>query len=368
MSLKNLALPIVLIVFLGLGFSQTATKAAKTAPKPTTAQTASPKPKPKAEPKQEEREIIPPADPNALFPPVVAKVNGKSILGRDLERLIRMELANIGNPEWKSLQDQYQAQLIYSFIQSQVNSELIYQKASAMGFQPTDVEVKEAIQQIAKTFKSDAEMNDALAKEFMSRAAFEKNLYKRMVVNKYVYETIDKKIVVAPEELEKYYSTHPEDFHHEDLVKTSHILIRPAGNTDEQDMQAKKRAEDLLARVKKGEDFAKLAKANSMDASASQGGDIGFAEKDALDPEYSAAAFSLPPGSVELVRTAFGYHIIKVTDKKKEGSTPLEEAKPKLTVFLKKQKSEAEVKKVTEKLREQAKIEFLIPVGTPLEP
>lgn len=82
MSLKNLALPIFLIVFLGLGFSQTAPKAAKTAPKPTTAQTASPKPK--AEPKQEEREIIPPADPNALFPAVVAKVNGKSILGRDL--------------------------------------------------------------------------------------------------------------------------------------------------------------------------------------------------------------------------------------------------------------------------------------------
>jgi peptidyl-prolyl cis-trans isomerase C len=366
MLLKNLTLPVFLIVFLGLGFSQTAPKAAKTAPKPATAQPASPKPK--AEPKQEEREIIPPAAPDALFPAVVAKVNGKSILGLDLERLIRMELANIGNPEWKNLQDQYQAQLIYSFIQSLVTSELIYQKALAMGFIPTDADVKEAIQQTVKNFKSDAEMNDALAKEFMTRAAFEKSLYKRMVVNKYVYETIDKKIVVAPEELEKYYSTHPADFHHGDLVKTRHILIRPEGNTNEQDALAKKRAEDLLARVKKGEDFAALAKANSMDASASQGGDVGFAAQDALEPEYSAAAFSLPLGGIALVRTAFGYHVIKVTDKKKEGSITLEEAKPSLTVFLKKQKSDAEVKKITEKLREQAKIEFLIPVGAPLEP
>jgi len=189
------------------------------------------------------------------------------------------------------------------------------------------------------------------------------------VIDKYVNENVTKKIpAITSEEIQKYYSGHSDEFKHPDLVKTSHILIQPAGDTSEQEALAKKRAEALLARVNKGEDFAKLAKENSMDASATQGGDIGFAPKEALAPEYAGAAFSLPVGGVQLVKTTYGYHIIKVTEKKKEGIFGLDEIKSKLTDFLKGQKSDAELKKMIEQLREQAKVEFLIPVGQPLVP
>jgi peptidyl-prolyl cis-trans isomerase C len=361
------ACPVFLILFIGFCFSQTAPKTPKTQAKPAASQAPSSAAKPES--KQAAEEVIPPADPNALFPAVVARVNGKPVLGRELERVIRRELASIGSPEWKNLREDYKTQLIYSFIQSLVSSELIYQKAMAGGIKVTDAEVQAEFQKIAKTFKDDAEMNVALAGEFMDRAMLEKDLNKRLVIDKYVNENVAKKIpAVTPEEVEKYYSGHPDEFKHPDIVRTSHILIQPAGDSAEQDALAKKRAEDLLARVNKGEDFAKLAKENSMDASANQGGDIGFAPKEALAREYGEAAFSLPVGGVKLVRTTYGYHIIKVTEKKKEGTAPLEEVRTRLTDFLKSQKSDVELKKMIEQLRDQAKVELLIPVGQSLVP
>jgi peptidyl-prolyl cis-trans isomerase C len=368
-SLKKLVCPIFLIVFAGLCFPQTSSKTPKAQPKPAS---QAPSPTAKSDSTASDNpaavEAIPPADPNALFPAVVARVNGKPILGRELERQVRGELLAIGSPEWKNLREDYRGQLVYNFMQTLINSELIYQKASAGGYKATDAEVQAEFQKIAKTFKSDAEMNVALAGEFMDRASLEKDIGKKMVIGRYVNETVDKKISVAPEELQKYYTANPKEFQHPDIVRSSHILIQLAGDTPEQDALAKKRAEDLLARIKKGEDFAKLAKENSMDASASQGGDIGFASKELMSPEYAEAAFSLPVGGIGIVKAQYGYHVIKVTDKKKEGLSTLEEAKTSLTDFLKNQKSQTELKKLIEQLRDQAKVEILIPIGQPLEP
>jgi peptidyl-prolyl cis-trans isomerase C len=372
-SLIKLAIPAFLLFFAGLCFPQAGSKAPAAAPKapaaspkaaaaPAQDQAAKPQPKPEAD------EAIPPAAPNAIFPAVVARVNGKAVLGRDLEELVRRELSSIGNPEWKSLREDYRGPLTLNFLTTLINSKLIYQKAVASGTKATDAEVQAEFQKIAKTFKSDAEMNIALAEQNTDRATLEKNLYETLTMAKYVSEAIDKKIAVTPEELSKYYSGNPDEFKHPDIVRTSHILIPIAGDTAEQGAKAKERAEALLARIKKGEDFAKLAKENSVDASASQGGDIGFNSKDSLTPEYSDAAFSLPVGGMKVIKTQYGYHVIKVTEKKKEGVSALEEVKDQLTEFLKNQKSQAELTKLVNQLRNQAKIEILIPAGQPLNP
>ena len=337
----------------GLGFSQSAAKS----------QTAPAKPQVKAE--KDEEEAIPPANPNDLFPAIVAKVNGKAILGRDLERAVRGDLAPLGNPEWKNLREDYRGELVSKSLTMLINQNLLYQKATAIGIKTTDAEVQAEMQRITKQFKSDAEMNATLANWFTDRISLEKSLYQTLTVSKFIEENINKKTEVAPEEVAKYYTSHPAEFQHPDIVRTSHILI-PAGDTLEQDTLARQRAEALLARAKKGEDFAKLAKSYSTDASASQGGDVGFSPKQGLIPEYAEAAFSLPVGGVTLVKTQLGYHIIKVTDKKKEGLSTLEEVRQRLTEFLKKEKSQADLTKLISQLRDQAKIEILIPTGQPL--
>jgi peptidyl-prolyl cis-trans isomerase C len=311
-------------------------------------------------------EKIPPAGPNAMFPSVVARVNGKPLLGRDLEQRIREELLGIGSPSWQNLRDDYRKELVNRHLTSLVGTELLYQNATAMGVQATDAEVQAEFDKVAKSSGSDAAFNTELASRGMERADLRKEIEKTLVVNKFIQENIDKKIVVAPAEVSDYYAKHPDEFKHGDIIRTSHILIAvPQNATAEQETAARQRAEALLLRVRKGEDFAKLARESSMDDSASLGGDIGYTEKGQLDPAYENAAWSLAVGQASgLIRTSFGYHIIKVTDKKKAGQATLEEVRTQLTNFLKDQKRASELDNLVKDLRQKAKITFSIPAAS----
>ncbi len=319
---------------------------------------------PQPEQKRSERAL--PSDADAIFPAVVAKVNGEEVLGRELEALVRDELSAIGSPKWKDLRGEYRGELTLNKITSLINSKLIYQKATASSVAATDGEVEAELQKFAETFKSDAEMNTALATQNMDRPSLKRKLREALTVSKYLEEAVTKKISISAKEMEEYYSSHPEEFHHPDMVKTSHILIPVSEDTP--DSKAKELAEALLARANKGEDFAKLAEENSADASASRGGDIGFISRDMLVPEYSEAAFSLPVGGARVVRTQFGYHVIKVTDKKQEGIWTLEDIKPQLTEFLRRQKYQQGLNELIDQLREKANIEILISAKELLNP
>lgn len=353
---------IFLVLFVTAGHAQIQPSQSKPQPKAPT--TAPKQAAPAKEPAQEE--AIPPAAPGALFPAVVARINGKAILGRDLEQRVQAQLATIGNPPWNNLREDYRSQLTTESLGALIATELLSQKAAANGIKPTDAEIQAEFTKVAKTFSSDAEMNTQLANRGMDRTALTREITRGLVVAKYVDENITKKITISPADAQQYYSAHTDEFRHPDMIRTSHILILvPEGATAEQDRTARARATALLARVKKGEDFAKLAKENSMDGSASQGGDIGFAPKGDMAPEYEDAAYALPVGGIsDLVRTQFGYHIIKVTDKKKEGVSTLDEVRNQLMDFLKNQKVQEETEKHVIELRKAANVEILIPLGT----
>ncbi|MRR07152.1 MAG: peptidylprolyl isomerase, partial [Deltaproteobacteria bacterium] len=116
----------------------------------------------------------------------------------------------------------------------------------------------------------------------------------------------------------------------------------------------------LLKRAKAGEDFAVLAKDNSTCPSAAQGGNLGYFGKGQMVPAFETAAFSLKSGEIsEVVETQFGYHIIKVTDKKPAGTVPFAEAKNDIIEYLKTQKIQQDISKYVEKLRKEAKIEII---------
>ena len=310
-------------------------------------------------------EPIPPAAPDALFPAVVAKVNGRAVLGRDLEQRIEAQLAPMGNPKWTNLREEFREELTATTLRDLVGSELVYQKAYLSGVRATEAEVKDEFTRFAKTFASDAELNLALANRGLDRAGLNRELEKSLVVSKYVADNILKKLTVSPAEAAKYYQDNQEQFRHPDLVRTSHILFRVGeGATAEQERKVRQQAEAVLARVRKGEDFAKLAREYSTDSSASQGGDIGPAPSGQLAPEYEEAAWALPVGGTSaLVRTQFGFHIIKVTEKQKAGVFSLEQVQQQLTAALKESKAQVELNKLVAELAKEAKIESLIPAS-----
>jgi len=147
-------------------------------------------------------------------------------------------------------------------------------------------------------------------------------------------------------------------------VRASHILIKTGAqdpNTDpnEAKAQAKAKAEDLLKQIKEGADFADLAKEYSEGPSASRGGDLSFFRRGQMVPPFEKAAFALEVGKVsDIVETRFGYHIIKVTDRKEAQVTPFEEVKDQILAELRQRKLRELAAQYTEKLKAEAKIVY----------
>ena len=157
---------------------------------------------------------------------------------------------------------------------------------------------------------------------------------------------------VSDAEVKKYYNENKASkFTYPDSVKASHILIKE-----------KAKAEEVLKKAKAEKaDFAALAKQYSEDpGSAEKGGDLGFFTKEQMVEPFSKAAFSMKPDTVsDLVQTEFGYHIIKVTDRKKAGVTPFAEVKNTLKKFLEDEKKVEVLQKFIEAKKTQTKIEYL---------
>jgi len=122
------------------------------------------------------------------------------------------------------------------------------------------------------------------------------------------------------------YKANPERFARGEQVRASHILI--AGEGDEPRVQA----EEILAQLKAGADFAELAREKSADpGSAAKGGDLGFFGRGQMVPEFDAAAFSLKPGALsDVVKTQFGYHIVLLQERRPAGTKPFEEVRDEL--------------------------------------
>jgi peptidyl-prolyl cis-trans isomerase C len=176
--------------------------------------------------------------------------------------------------------------------------------------------------------------------------------------------------VKAPEvteaEAKTFYDSNPKEFSQPETVKASHILFMVDPDaTPEVVKQKEEAAKTAAARAAKGEDFTTLAKELSEEPGAAEsGGDLGFFPKDRMVPEFAAVAFTQKLNDVsQPVRTQFGWHVIKVTDKKEPGNVPFTEVKEQITSFLKSSGQREAIQEVLEKLKASAKIETFLPAA-----
>jgi parvulin-like peptidyl-prolyl isomerase len=146
-------------------------------------------------------------------------------------------------------------------------------------------------------------------------------------------------------------------------VHASHILIRTPENADAAaKAKAKTQADDLLAQIKKGADFAGLAKKFSQDpGSAQTGGDLGCFRKGQMVPAFEQAAFALKPGQMSgVVETPFGYHIIRVSEFKAGRDPGYDEVKPQIEEYLKQQLRDRKSQEFVDQLKAKGKIQIFI--------
>ena len=176
--------------------------------------------------------------------------------------------------------------------------------------------------------------------DFKTRLAFARN---RLLMDNLL--AVEGKAATTDENMKKVYEEAAKQITGEQEVHARHILV-------ETEDQAKK----IEAELKKGADFAELAKKESKDPGASDGGDLGFFTKDQMVPEFSTAAFALEPGKIsDPVKTQFGWHVIKVEEKRTRKAPDFEQVKPQIETYVVR-KAQADY---VAKLRTAAKVERL---------
>ena len=146
-------------------------------------------------------------------------------------------------------------------------------------------------------------------------------------------------------------------------MHAAHILIGvPQNATADQKAEAKNKAAAVLKTIKAGGDFATLARANSQDpGSAQNGGDLGFFPKGQMTPAFEEAAFKTKPGTVSpLVETPFGYHIIKVIERRGPRTAPFDEVSGQIKDFLIQGQREQKLEQFVEQMKAKGKIEILV--------
>jgi peptidyl-prolyl cis-trans isomerase D len=186
------------------------------------------------------------------------------------------------------------------------------------------------------------------------------------------YVFLDKSKVLAqtqvtPEELQAYYNQHRDDYRVQEEVKVSHILVKtppagPDGKVDEKGVEeARKKAEDVLKQLKGGAKFEDLAKKYSDDpGSAKQGGELGWIGRGRTVPEFEKAAFSQAKGQTsDLVKSSYGFHIIRTEDKHEAHLKTLDEVKDQIEPLIRQQKTTRALDAAGNALLDQARTQGL---------
>lgn len=166
------------------------------------------------------------------------------------------------------------------------------------------------------------------------------------------------KIRIGDDEIQAFYDQNAAQFQRPEQRKARHILIRvESGAAQAAKDAARKQAEAALERLRKGEDFAALARTLSQDpGSAAQGGDLGFFGRGQMDPAFEKAAFETPVGQYSpVVESAFGFHVIQVTESRAAGTVPVGEVKDAIRQQLQIRKAQEAVQREAQRLRDEVK-------------
>jgi peptidyl-prolyl cis-trans isomerase D len=230
-----------------------------------------------------------------------------------------------------------------------------FQQLVTDGITASDEEVRAEYQRQNEKIKLDyvvIKPDDLQAKIEVSEADlssyFEKNKARYVVPERRTadYAFLDmaqlrQRAQVTDDEEKVYYQSHIAQYKLEDRAHVAHILFKTVGKTDAEVAEIKKKAEDVLAKAKHGGNFADLAKQNSEDTTKDKGGDLDWIVRGQTVPEFEAAAFSLPKGSIsDLVKTQYGFHIIQVLDRENARTQTLDEVRASILVQLQQEKAE----------------------------
>jgi len=293
----------------------------------------------------------------------VAEVNGTIITRGELDRemvVVKKRFGRMG----QSLSGARLSQLEGNVLDSLIGRELLFQDAQKTGIKIGDEAIDKQLETLKKRFPEEKDFKNALAQMHLSEQDVRGQIRRGMTIQKFVEGKFVKQVSIGEKEIKEYYDGHQTMFKKQEEVRASHILIKLDSKADEKTkLAARKKLEGIQKELLGGADFGKLAKKYSEGPSAAKGGDLGFFRRGQMVPPFEKAAFALKPGETsDIVVTRFGYHLVKVTDKKPEKTLAYAEVKDRLTRFLKEQKVGKAIDAHVQDLKKVAKVKRFLAV------
>ncbi|MFL5345491.1 MAG: peptidylprolyl isomerase [Hyalangium sp.] len=297
-----------------------------------------------------------------LVDKVAAVVNRDVIALSEVQQRAAPELARLAGERDPRKRSEQRNQILKEALDTLIAEKLVEAEVKELGLTVTPAEVDEAMADVQKqnNITDPAQFEQLLAREGYTMKTYKEFLGKQIVRGRLMQMKVAAKVKISEEDLKAAYAQYAKLEGDEAEVHARHILVAVDPKaTPEQVEAARKKAEAIAQEARRpGMDFASLAKARSEGPSKEDGGDLGFFRRGVMVPAFEKAAFSLKVGEVsDPIRTNFGWHVLKVEEKRAVGVTPYEEMRPKLEAQLRQQKTEKFVEQYVQELKKKASIE-----------
>ncbi|MCF8110499.1 MAG: peptidylprolyl isomerase [Desulfobacteraceae bacterium] len=288
----------------------------------------------------------------------VAVVNGAKIPAQDLERVVDLVKARYGGTG-AQIGGQQLAYIRNTILDNLIEQQLLYQASMDEGIKVDSVEVRQKIDKIKSEFESEDQFKNHIKGVNYTEEELEKEIRRGLSIRKLIEEKFGSSLEVTDQEVKSFYEDNKKQFEVPERVRASHILIR----TDEENKaKAREKIREVKQKLEDGEDFSELAREYSDDPSGESGGDLGYFSRGQMVKNFEEAAFELQPGEVsDIVETRFGYHLIKLEDKKDKGVKPLAEVRDSIRKNLEQKKMMQKLEPYIESLKEKYPVEKNLP-------
>ena len=252
---------------------------------------------------------------------IIAQVNDHPVLLSDYKRSLEALRQDLSQ-ESKGLDLEAKVnEKVKDALRDLIDQQLLVQQASEAGIN-AEAEVVKRLDAIRLQMKlpSMEALESAVEKQGMNYEDFKQNLRENILTQEVINHEVGSRIQVTPQEISAYYQKHKQELARPEGVHIQEILVSTDGKSPQEMPALEKKAQDILARLRKGDNFAEVAKADSDDPSAANGGDAGFFERGNMAPEIEKVAYALKKNQVsDVIRTKYGFLILKLLEHTQAG-------------------------------------------------
>jgi len=292
----------------------------------------------------------------------VATVNGSVISRQAYDREITQTRKQILR-KGRQVSESELLAIENTILKDMIDRELLYQESRKARILVKTAEVEKEFVAMRNHYPDEAAFAGVLREMDYTEESFRQQIEKSMARQRLIDRNILPDVSIGENEAKAFYEKHIEYCTKPEKVRARHILIQiHATDGDIQQAKALKKIRMIQQKIASGEDFAALAKTYSECPSAKDGGDLGYFARGQMVKPFEDAAFSLNPGQVSpIVKSEFGYHIIKVIGKVPASVYPFNDIKDQLIEALQRQQVQKDIKRYLERMRATADVRYYLP-------